>query len=100
MGHDPKRASEPPQVLSTTIYARPLTLHTVHWPGLAARLRGEEIVDLWYDPAAGLLVILLEGGRSVLVNADWEGYQIVVIDLCPQGTNPTSNGRLEWNKRG
>ena len=33
---------------------------------------GRVIADLWYDPAAGSLVIVLEGGQSLLVSADWE----------------------------
>jgi hypothetical protein len=55
-------------------------IDTVHWPGLAARLRGRAIIDLWYDPTAGLLMTLLERRRSVLVSADWEGSQVVVCD--------------------
>ena len=54
----------------------PTAMDTIHWPGLARRLQVRVIADLWYDPAAGSLVIVLEGGQSLLVSADWEGCQV------------------------
>ena len=66
----------------------PTAMDTVHWPGLAARLPGRPIVDLWHDTDAGAVTIVLERGSAVSVGADWEGCQVVCQDAEPATKSP------------
>ena len=54
----------------------------LHWPTIAARLRGRRIVDLSYDPEHGHVVIRLDG-LTLYVSADRGGCHVICVNDLP-----------------
>ena len=72
----------------------------VRWPGLASRLRGRPIADLWYDPTTGSVLFVFEDGSGLSVNADWKGCHVIrlsQVDLREVSQHTRDKG---WAKQG
>lgn len=56
------------------------------FPNISRRLAGSRIEAIGYDSDTGFVVIRLEGGGSLLISADCEGYHVhssgIVVREC------------------
>ena len=57
------------------------------FPNICRRLADKKIVAIGYDENVGFAVIELEGGASLLISADWNGYHIIQCESQAQASH-------------